>query len=68
MLAAHTDISLHLRQRLTELAIEKGIKELGHSVNYLTKLEGWTVNEQDEFPITCTVRNLADDTTYEVKT
>ncbi|KAM0749233.1 hypothetical protein T439DRAFT_326968 [Meredithblackwellia eburnea MCA 4105] len=62
------NFSLHLRQRHTERVIEAAINELDHEIHGLTRLEGWKEDEQAEYPITCTLRDLQTDQVFEVQT
>lgn len=57
--------SLHLRQRLTEQAIEQGLNDLDHEIHFQHKLISWTEDESAELPIRCTME-APDGSFYEV--
>ncbi len=56
--------SLHLRQRLIERKFEQALEDLGSPSRHHTVLEGYTVNESREYPVTSVLKDLHTNETY----
>ena len=59
--------SLHLRQRLIERKFEQALEDLGSPSRHHTVLEGFTVDESKEYPVTSVLKDLHTDETYTVE-
>lgn len=63
--------ALHLRQRLTEEQFAEALEEYGGdkvSIKSRHQLEGYTIQEDAEYPVTVTIRDLEKDALIEIKT